>query len=66
MSKLLAWTKGYKTVTSILIIVIVAVLKYLNIVDEASSALIFEMAASLGLYGIYDKVRDNATDIAVK
>jgi len=57
IGKLYEVTKGWKTITSIIVIAVVAVLKYMGIVDDATAKLIFEFAGSLGLYGLYDKVR---------
>ena len=50
--------KGYKTVTSCVVAGVVAVLQHVGLVDAGMAKLIFELAAALGLYGLYDKVRN--------
>ena len=47
--------EGKKTYTSIAIVAVVAVLKYVGMIDDATAKMLFEFAAALGLYGLYSK-----------
>lgn len=52
-------TKGKKTYTSAAIVAVVAIIKYLGLIDDKTAQMIFEMAGALGLYGLYDRVKVN-------
>jgi hypothetical protein len=62
MGTILEKLQGFKTITSAIIIAIVAILKYVQIIDDATAKLVFEFAAAIGLYGVYDKVRRSADE----
>jgi len=40
---------------------VVAIVKYLGLIDENTAKMIFEMAGALGLYGLYDRVKANGS-----
>ena len=46
--------KGYKTYTSAGIVAVVAILKYLGLIDDGTAKLLFELAAAAGLYALRD------------
>lgn len=62
MSNLMDAVKGYKTITSAIVVAVVAVLQYLKLIDAQTAAVLFQLAAALGLYGIHDAVVNPADD----
>jgi hypothetical protein len=60
LDKLYNATKGFKTKTSIVVLAVVTILQYLNLIDQSLADLIFKLAGSLGLYGVYDNVSNPA------
>ena len=52
--------RGYKTVSSAVIVALVAVLKYLGLIDDGTAKLLFELCAAAGLYGLHDAVSNPA------
>lgn len=49
--------QGKKTYTSVAIVAGVAILKYLGVIDDATSKMLLEFAGALGLYGVYDLIK---------
>lgn len=50
--------KGWKTITSCLVIGVVAVLQYLGVIDAGNAQMIYKLAEAFGIYGVYDRVKN--------
>jgi len=58
ITKIYNATKGYKRITSIVVVGVVAGLQYAKIIDDTIGKIIFSIAEAVGLYGIYDSVKN--------